>query len=197
MAAANVSRLYGLKGYTSTVITACAAGNQAIGEATEAVRRGAADVILGGGCEAGICQLALGGFNVIKALTRSNDEPEKASRPFDAKARWLRARRGGGGVCDREPGARHRPRGERTGGGGRLRSVLGRLSRRSAGRGWGRRGARDALGAGERGRGYRRGRLHQRPRHVNAQERLRRDARNQVAFWRTRLQRGPSARPSR
>ncbi len=85
MAAANVSRLYGLKGYTSTVITACAAGNQAIGEATEAVRRGAADVILGGGCEAGICQLALGGFNVIKALTRSNDEPEKASRPFDAK----------------------------------------------------------------------------------------------------------------
>ena len=85
MAAANVSRLYGLKGYTSTVITACAAGNQAIGEAAEAVRRGAADVILGGGCEAGICQLALGGFNVIKALTRSNDEPEKASRPFDAK----------------------------------------------------------------------------------------------------------------
>ena len=85
MAAANVSRLYGLKGYTSTVITACAAGNQAIGEATEAVRRGAADVILGGGCEAGICQLALGGFNVIKALTRSNDEPKKASRPFDAK----------------------------------------------------------------------------------------------------------------
>ena len=85
MAAANVSRIYGLKGYTSTVITACAAGNQAIGEAAEAVRRGAADVILGGGCEAGICQLALGGFNVIKALTRNNDEPEKASRPFDAK----------------------------------------------------------------------------------------------------------------
>ena len=85
MAAANVSRLYGLKGYTSTVITACAAGNQAIGEAAEAVRRGAADVIIAGGCEAGICQLALGGFNVIKALTRSNDDPEKASRPFDAK----------------------------------------------------------------------------------------------------------------
>ncbi len=85
MAAANVSREYGLKGYTSTVITACAAGNQAIGEAVEAIRRGAADVILGGGCEAGICQLALGGFNVIKALTRNNDEPERASRPFDAK----------------------------------------------------------------------------------------------------------------
>ena len=84
MAAANVSRLFGLKGYTSTIITACAAGNQAIGEAAEAIRRGAADVILGGGCEAGISQLGLGGFNVIKALTRQNDPPEKASRPFDA-----------------------------------------------------------------------------------------------------------------
>ena len=85
MAAANVSRVFGLRGYTSTIITACAAGNQAIGEAVEAVRRGAADVILGGGCEAGISALGLGGFNVIKALTRENDEPEKASRPFDAK----------------------------------------------------------------------------------------------------------------
>ena len=85
MAAANVSRLYGLKGYTSTVITACAAGNQAIGDAVEAVRRGAADVVLGGGCEAGISHLGLGGFNVIKALTRQNDPPERASRPFDAR----------------------------------------------------------------------------------------------------------------
>ena len=85
MAAANVSRLFGLKGYTSTIITACAAGTQAIGEAAEAVKRGVADVVLGGGCEAGISQLGLGGFNVIRALSRRNDEPEKASRPFDAK----------------------------------------------------------------------------------------------------------------
>ena len=85
MAAANVSRIYGLKGYTSTVITACAAGTQAIGEAAVALQRGVADVILGGGCEAGISQLGLGGFNVIKALSRQNEDPEKASRPFDAK----------------------------------------------------------------------------------------------------------------
>lgn len=85
MAAANVSRIFGLKGYTSTVITACAAGTQAIGEAAVALQRGVADVILGGGCEAGISQLGLGGFNVIKALSRQNEEPEKASRPFDAK----------------------------------------------------------------------------------------------------------------
>ena len=53
MAAANVSRLYGLKGYTSTVITACAAGNQAIGDAVEAIRRGVAEVVLGGGARPG------------------------------------------------------------------------------------------------------------------------------------------------
>jgi 3-oxoacyl-[acyl-carrier-protein] synthase II len=85
MAAANASRVYGLKGYTSTVATACAAGNQAIGEAAVAIGRGAADVIMGGGCEAGISQLGLGGFNIIKALTRQNEPPEKASRPFDAR----------------------------------------------------------------------------------------------------------------
>ena len=85
MAAANTSRIFSLKGYTSTITTACAAGNQAIGEAAEAVRRGVSDVVLGGGCEAGISGLGLGGFNVIKALTRNNDPPEKASRPFDAE----------------------------------------------------------------------------------------------------------------
>ena len=85
MAAANASRVYGLKGYTSTVATACAAGNQAIGEAAVTIGRGAADVIMGGGCEAGISQLGLGGFNIIKALTRRNDPPQKASRPFDAR----------------------------------------------------------------------------------------------------------------
>lgn len=85
MAAANVSRIYGLRGYTSTVITACAAGTQGIGEAAVAIQRGVADVVLGGGCEAGISQLGLGGFNVIKALSRQNEEPEKASRPFDLK----------------------------------------------------------------------------------------------------------------
>ena len=85
MAGANVSRIFGLKGYTSTIVTACAAGTQGIGEAAEVVKRGAADVVLGGGCEAGICELGLGGFNVIRALTRRNGDPEKASRPFDSE----------------------------------------------------------------------------------------------------------------
>ena len=85
MAAANISRILGAKGYNSTVTTACAASNQAIGEAVEVIRRGAADVMFTGGAEAGISQLGLGGFCVMKALSTRNDEPEKASRPFDAR----------------------------------------------------------------------------------------------------------------
>ena len=85
MAAANVSRLLGLKGYSATVITACAAGTQAIGDGAEVIRRGIADVVYAGGTEAGITTLALSGFCVMKALTERNDDPERASRPFDAK----------------------------------------------------------------------------------------------------------------
>ena len=85
MAAAQVSLQLGLKGYTSTTVTACAASTQAMGEAADVIRRGRADVILSGGTEAGICQLGLGGFAVMRALTTErNDEPERASRPFDA-----------------------------------------------------------------------------------------------------------------
>ncbi|MEC8890193.1 MAG: beta-ketoacyl-ACP synthase II [Chloroflexota bacterium] len=84
MAAAQISRIFGFRGYTNTVITACAAGNQAIGEAAEVIRRGAADVVLAGGCEAGISRLGLGGFHVIKALSRYKGDPTRASRPFDA-----------------------------------------------------------------------------------------------------------------
>ena len=85
MAAANVSRILGARGYNSTVSTACAASNQAIGESLEVLRRGAADVMLTGGTEAGISQLGLAGFSVMRALSTRNDDPQKASRPFDAQ----------------------------------------------------------------------------------------------------------------
>ncbi len=85
MAAANVSRFVGAHGYNSTATTACAASNQAIGEALEVIRNGIADVVLAGGAEAGISQLGLAGFAVMRALSTRNDEPEKASRPFDAQ----------------------------------------------------------------------------------------------------------------
>lgn len=84
MAAANVSRLFGAKGYNSTVTTACAAGTQAIGEATEVIRQGRADAMITGGTEGGISQLGLAGFAVMRALsTQRNDAPSSASRPFD------------------------------------------------------------------------------------------------------------------
>lgn len=85
MAAGQVSLQFGIKGYNSTVTTACAASTQALGEAVEVIRRGHASVMLSGGAEAGISELGLAGFDVLRALTtKSNDEPERASRPFDA-----------------------------------------------------------------------------------------------------------------
>ncbi len=84
MAAAAVSRYLGAQGYNSTATTACAASNQAIGEALDVLRRGTADVVFAGGSEAGISLLGLSGFAVMRALSTRNDEPEQASRPFDA-----------------------------------------------------------------------------------------------------------------
>jgi 3-oxoacyl-[acyl-carrier-protein] synthase II len=84
MAAGQVSRLFGARAYSSTIITACAAGAQAIGEATEVIRRGGADVMIAGGTEASICEMGLAGFCAIRALSSRNDDPERASRPFDA-----------------------------------------------------------------------------------------------------------------
>ena len=85
MAAGTVSRVFGTWGYTSTVTTACAASTQSIGDAMEVIRRGRADVMLTGGTEAGISQLGLAGFSVIRALSTRNEEPERSSRPFDAQ----------------------------------------------------------------------------------------------------------------
>jgi 3-oxoacyl-[acyl-carrier-protein] synthase II len=85
MAAANVSHYTGARGYNSTATTACAASNQALGEALSIVRQGTADVVLAGGAEAGISQLGLAGFAVMRALSTRNEEPEQASRPFDAQ----------------------------------------------------------------------------------------------------------------
>lgn len=85
MAAAQVSRILGARGYNSTTVTACAASSQAIGEGLEVIRRGAADVMLVGGSDASICALGLAGFCAIRALSTRNDDPRRASRPFDAQ----------------------------------------------------------------------------------------------------------------
>ncbi len=75
----------GLRGPNLAVVTACASGTNAIGEAAHIIRRGDADVILAGGAEAAIVPLAMAGLEVVGALSTRNDEPTKASRPFDAQ----------------------------------------------------------------------------------------------------------------
>ena len=84
MAGGNIAIQFGLLGYNNTVATACAAGTQAIGDATEVIRRGAADVMIAGGAEAGVCELGLAGFASMRALaTAHNGDPAHASRPWD------------------------------------------------------------------------------------------------------------------
>jgi 3-oxoacyl-[acyl-carrier-protein] synthase II len=84
MGAAWVSMYLGTRGPLSSQCTACAASNMAIGEAADAIRLGRADVMLAGGTEAGITRVGIAGFSAMRALSRRNDAPEKASRPFDA-----------------------------------------------------------------------------------------------------------------
>src|SRR5436309_6534411 len=82
--AACVSMELGTKGPLSSQCTACAAGNMAIGEAADAIRLGRADAMLCGGSEAAITRVGVAGFGAMRALSRRNDDPERASRPFDA-----------------------------------------------------------------------------------------------------------------
>jgi 3-oxoacyl-[acyl-carrier-protein] synthase II len=78
-----VSIKYGFKGPNLSTVSACASGTHSIGEAVYAIKRDAADVMIAGGTEATITKLGIGGFNAMKALSTRNDEPKKASRPFD------------------------------------------------------------------------------------------------------------------
>jgi 3-oxoacyl-[acyl-carrier-protein] synthase II len=83
MAAAQVSMELGLKGPLSCTATACASGNHALGEATDHIRAGRADVMLAGGTEATITRTGVASFNAVRALSTRNDAPAAASRPFD------------------------------------------------------------------------------------------------------------------
>lgn len=84
MGSGQVSIELGAKGPNSSPISACATGTNAIGDAFKIIQRGSAEAMICGGSEAAIVDLALAGFSNMKALSTRNDEPEKASRPFDA-----------------------------------------------------------------------------------------------------------------
>jgi len=77
-------RRYGIRGYASSVHTACASGGQALGTALKVIRRGVADAMLAGGFDSMLNPVGLGSFCLLGALSADNDTPERASRPFDA-----------------------------------------------------------------------------------------------------------------
>jgi 3-oxoacyl-[acyl-carrier-protein] synthase II len=81
--AGQVAISFGMTGPNFTTVSACATGGHAIGEAWETIRRGDADTMVAGGSEAGIFEPLVGGFDAMRALSRRNDDPEAASRPFD------------------------------------------------------------------------------------------------------------------
>jgi 3-oxoacyl-[acyl-carrier-protein] synthase II len=83
MAAAQISMELNLQGPLSCATTACASGNHALGDATEIIRRGQADVMLSGGAEAAVSRMGIAAFNAMKALSTRNDDPATGSRPFD------------------------------------------------------------------------------------------------------------------
>ena len=84
-AGGNLSIRYGLRGINYSVATACASANNAIGDAFKAIQHNTADVIITGGTESAITQMGLSGFQNMKALSTRNDDPQRASRPFDAE----------------------------------------------------------------------------------------------------------------
>jgi 3-oxoacyl-[acyl-carrier-protein] synthase II len=85
MPAHHISLRYQCQSYNATVVTACAAGTQAIGEAAEVIRRGAADLMLAGGIEAMIHPILIAAFTIMRVLAADNDHPETAVKPFDAR----------------------------------------------------------------------------------------------------------------
>ncbi|HEX2776161.1 MAG TPA: beta-ketoacyl-ACP synthase II, partial [Candidatus Acidoferrales bacterium] len=85
LASGHVSIRYGAKGPNSATATACSASAHAIGDAYKIIQRSDADVMIAGGTEAAITPMSVGGFAAMRALSTRNDEPERASRPFDAE----------------------------------------------------------------------------------------------------------------
>ncbi|MDP3285765.1 MAG: beta-ketoacyl-[acyl-carrier-protein] synthase II, partial [Desulfobacterales bacterium] len=83
MAPGMISILFGAKGPNASIATACAAGTHAVGESFRAIKNGDADAMITGGVEAVITATCIAGFSAMKALSTRNDEPQKASRPFD------------------------------------------------------------------------------------------------------------------
>ncbi len=181
MSAGHVSMQLGLRGPSSCVVTACASGNHGIGDAAAIIRRGAADVMVAGGTEAGVTAYCMASLDATRALSRRNDEPENASRPFDAGRDGFVSAEGAGVLVLESLEHAARPRRGHRLRAGRLRREQRRLpphrprpERALAGRG-------DEHGASPGGARPARGRLRQRARHLDARGRPGRDRRDPPA----------------
>ncbi|MGC8511646.1 MAG: beta-ketoacyl-ACP synthase II [Acidimicrobiales bacterium] len=84
MVAGNVAMEWGIRGYSGCTVTACAASNHALGESLDLIRAGRVDAVVCGGAESPVTRVGVSGFAAMKALSTRNDDPERASRPFDA-----------------------------------------------------------------------------------------------------------------
>lgn len=83
MPSGKIAMEYGYKGVNKAVVSACASSNHSIGDAFRSIQYGDADIMITGGCEATICDVGIGAFTSARTLSKRNDEPEKASRPYD------------------------------------------------------------------------------------------------------------------
>ena len=186
LAAGQVSIRFGARGPNSATCTACSASAHAIGDAYQIIKRDAADVMIAGGSEAAITPMGIGGFGAMRALSTRNDEPERASRPFDKDRdgfvvgegagvmileEYEAAKRRGARIYAELVGLRHVGRCVPHHGalGGRRRPVSG-----------------DGRGADERAASTARGGLHQRPRHLHAARRQGGDHRHPALLRRVR-----------
>lgn len=83
MGSGRIAMKYGYKGVNKAVVSACASSNHSIGDSFRSIQYGEADIMLAGGCESTICNVGLGAFSSARTLSKRNDEPQKASRPYD------------------------------------------------------------------------------------------------------------------
>lgn len=169
-----ISIMKGLKGPNFSAVSACATANHSIGMAMRMIQYGDADVMVAGGAERGSSPTSVGGFCAMKALSTRNDDPQAASRPWDAGRDGF-VLGDGAGVLVLEEYETARARGAHLLRAGRLRRQLRRLAHDRAQRGRRRPGALHARGLRRRRRQCRGGRLPQRPRHLHAAGRRRRD----------------------
>ena len=166
-----LTRRFGIRGYATSVHTACASGGQAIGTALKLIRRGSADYALAGGFDSMISPVGIGGFCLLSAVSADNDTPQRASRPFDATRNGFVLGEGRGLPRARGMGIRASARRAH------LRRTRGRRQfavflpdHRLAAR-WRRPHPVHARGHQRRRCTAGRHRLHQRPRHVDDDER--------------------------